>query len=109
MAFATRDFRKAIIIAAVFSVIAMACASHISAQEISENNIELSLGAQVGLAQGKFADAAEFGIGGHFRAGYWINDRLAIGATVGEVTFLPKDFFSTAYLYSGLEIHILQR
>lgn len=99
-----RDFRKATIFAAVFSAMTMTCANQIAAQEVSEKNIELSLGAQLGLAQGKFADAAEFGIGGHFRAGYWINDRLAIGATVAEVTFLPKDFFSTAYLYSDLEI-----
>ena len=61
-----RDFRKAIIFAAVFLVITMTCTNQIAAQEVSEKNIELSLGAQLGLAQGKFADAAELGIGGHF-------------------------------------------
>lgn len=99
-----RGIHALIVTVALFAVITVTYANRIDAQDIEDKNIELSLGAQLGFAQGKFADEAEFGIGGHFRAGYWISDRLALGATVGNVTFLPKDFFSKAYLYSDVEI-----
>ena len=67
-------------------VLGLVCITNVSHAQ----NGRFSVGAEVGLPIGNFADATSLGVGGTLRYEYPVNDNLALMLTAGYLTFSGK-------------------